>query len=177
MGETPGLPHNGAAIFHKDTHTYSHLMKAYVKPVWGEKNLDDIKHQRCGTFRVNKSRAIRSPPRTARTNRDRELAKHTHCTYPHTLDQPLFIKGQGSQSARVIKREREITNALRDGELARAWAVLRFTSYRYQISLFKSLGMVGKIFKCFFLFFFKAVLFDRGKKTLKTAMMWNNIAI
>ncbi len=98
--------------FFKRTHTYSHLMKVYVKPVWGAKSLDDIKHQRCGTFRVNKSRAIRAPPRTARTNRDRELAKHTHCTYPHTLDQPLFIKGQGSQSARVIKREREITNAL-----------------------------------------------------------------
>lgn len=103
--------------FFTRTHTYSHLMKAYVKPVWGEKSLDDIKHQRRGTFRVNKSRAVRAPPRTARTDRDWELAKHTHCTYPHTLDQPMFIKGHGSQSARVIEREREITNALREGKM------------------------------------------------------------
>ncbi len=40
----------------------------------------------------------------------------------------------------------------------------------------KSLGMVGKILNVFFVFF-KAVLFDREKKKLKTAMMWNNIAI
>lgn len=100
----PVFPHSAATIFHKD----AHILANYVKPVWGEKTLDDIKRQRRVTFRVNKTRAVQVPPRTARINRDRELAKHTHCTYSHTPVQPLFIKGQGSHRARVIERKREL---------------------------------------------------------------------